>query len=103
MSQTCDFPVSLSWTLEQRDTSLDEDLNEDVSCEDGKDRAIAPVGKTVCLLYLGLQTLTQSRELLVTGVNPLKPQEEVLQVQTNLDRCRFNFLFTHFSNVSKLL
>lgn len=53
------------------DSFLDEDLNEDVSCEDRENRAVATVRKTVRLLYLGLQTLTQSGKLLVTGVNPL--------------------------------
>ena len=71
MSQTCNFPVSLSWTLDHWHSSLDEDLNEDISCEDGENRAIAAVGEAVCLSYLGLQTLTQSGKLLVTGVNTL--------------------------------
>lgn len=70
VSQTCDLPVSLSWTLDQRDASLGDDLNEDISCEDGKNRTIAAVTQIVRLLYLGLQTLTQSWKLLVTGVNP---------------------------------
>lgn len=53
-SQTCNFPVSLSWTLDQWDSSLDEDLNENIPREDGENRAIAAMGETVCLLYLGL-------------------------------------------------
>lgn len=70
VSQTCNFPVSLCWTLDQWDSSLDKDLNEDISCEDRENRAVAAVREIVRLLYLGLQTLTQSGELLVTGVNP---------------------------------
>lgn len=71
VSQTGDFTVSLKWTLDQRDSSEGQDLNEDVSGEDGENRAIAAVGKCVCVPYLGLQPLTQSRQLLVTGVNTL--------------------------------
>lgn len=94
VGQTCNIPVSLKWTLDQWDSSLDEDLNEDISCEDGENTVIAAVSKTVRLPYLGLQTLTQSVKLLVAGVNPLKPQENgnyVLELQTNLhqDWCRF--------------
>lgn len=74
VSQTCNIPVRLSWTLDQRDPSLNEDFNEDTSCEEGEDRAIAAVGETVCLFYLGLQTLAQRRKLLVTGVNSLSQQ-----------------------------
>lgn len=52
--QTCYFPVSLKRTLHQRDSPLDKDLNEDISCEDGEDTVMASVSKIVCLPYLRL-------------------------------------------------
>lgn len=36
VSQTRYLPVSLSCTLVEWDSSLAEDLNEDISCEDGE-------------------------------------------------------------------
>lgn len=74
MCQTCNFPVCLSFALDQWDSSLSEDLNEDFSCEDWKDAAIEATRKLVCLLYLRLQALEQSWKLLLTGVYPLKSQ-----------------------------
>lgn len=88
VGQTCNFPVSLKLTLDQWDSSLDEDLNEDISCEDGENTVIAAVSKTVRLPYLGLQTLTQSVKLLVAGVNSLKPQEENGNYVTIADKLR---------------
>lgn len=70
MSQTSDLPVSLSRTLVEWDSSLAEHLNEDIPCEDGENGATAAMRDAVCLFYLGLQPLTQSGKLLVTGVHP---------------------------------
>lgn len=52
--QTRNFPVSLKWTLDQWDSPLDKDLNEDISCEDGEDTVIPAMSKIVCLSYLRL-------------------------------------------------
>lgn len=75
MGQTSNFFVSLKWALEQGDSSLTEDLDEQISCEDGKNGPSAAMTKVVGLLYLGLKTLTDGGKLLITGVNPFKPQQ----------------------------
>lgn len=75
MGQTSNFFVSLKWALEQGDSSLREDLDEQISCEDGKNGPSAALRKVVGLLYLGLKTLTYGGKLLITRVNPFKPQQ----------------------------
>lgn len=72
MCQTCNFPVCLSFALDQWDSSLNEDLNEDISCEEWKDEAIEATREPICLLYPILQAQAQSWKLLLTGVYPLK-------------------------------
>lgn len=67
--QTRNLPVCFSGTLDQWDCPLEEELNEDVSREEGKNTTIAAMSETVSFLYLGLQTLLQSGKLLVAGVH----------------------------------
>lgn len=54
MSQTRNLQVSLSWTLDERDSLLPEDLNEDIPRKDGKNRAATTMSDIICILYLGL-------------------------------------------------
>lgn len=75
MGQTSNFFVSLKWTLKQGDSSLMEDLDEQSSREDGKNRPSAAMRKVVSFLYLGLKTMTYGGKLLITRVNPFKPQQ----------------------------
>lgn len=72
VGQTCNFLVSFKWALDQWNSSLNEDLDEHISCEDGENGAIAAVRKAVGLLYLGLKTLSYGGELLITRVNTYK-------------------------------
>lgn len=75
MGQTCNFLVSFKQALDQGNSSLNEDLDEHTTREDGENGAIAAVRKAVGLLYLGLETLAYGGELLITRVNAFKSQE----------------------------
>lgn len=75
VGQTCNFLVSFKWALDQGNSSLNEDLDEHSSCEDGENGSIAAVRKAVGFLYLGLKTLAYGGELLITRVNTFKSQQ----------------------------
>lgn len=75
VGQTCNFPVGFEWALDQGNSSLDEDLDEHLPCEDWENGAIAAVRKPVGLLYRGLKTVAYGGELLIAGVNTCKSQQ----------------------------
>lgn len=75
VGQTGKVPVGFEGALDQGNSSLNEHLDEHVSCEDWENGAIAAARKAVGVLYLGLETLAYGRKLLITGINTFKSQQ----------------------------
>ena len=70
VSQAGNLPIGFGRALDQRNTPLGEDLNEDIPRQEGENGPVATVGERVRLFDLGLQTRSQCRELFVTRIHP---------------------------------